>query len=129
MATTRTIKGTINNLATSTGTTEITYLGPTKYGIPGDLIRAFRVTPTNTGDLTVNITKSYGLLDIQIFNENAYTTWSAPSTGQPKYFNVIKAGKDKGTVGIAATNGTNYVVMLKFDTYANASYVGNVNLP
>ena len=60
---TRTIKGTLNNLQLSSGTTEITYLGPTLAGNTGDLLRGFRVNPSTTGDIIIRIDKSTALLD------------------------------------------------------------------
>jgi hypothetical protein len=126
---TRTIKGTLNNLQLSTGTTEITYLGPTAAGNVGDLTRGFRINPGGTGDITVTINKSTALLDIEIFQEDAYNTGNAP-TGYQKIFNIDKAGKGKGAVGVTVTNAAkDYVVLLTFDSYADADYVGTVVVP
>lgn len=126
---TRTIKGTLNNLQLSTGTTEITYLGPTLAGNAGDLIRGFRVNPSTTGDIIVRIDKSSSLLDIEIFQEDAYNTSNAP-TGYQKIFNIDKAGKGKGAVAVTVTNAAkDYVVLLTFDDYTEASYVGTVVVP
>tara|TARA_R110002126_G_scaffold178720_6_gene327785 strand:- start:14193 stop:14579 length:387 start_codon:yes stop_codon:yes gene_type:complete len=126
---TRTIKGTLNNLQLSAGTTEITYLGPTLAGNVGDLTRGFRINPGGTGDITVTINKSTALLDIEIFQEDAYNTGNAP-TGYQKIFNIDKAGKGKGAVGVTVTNAAkDYVVLLTFDSYADAEYVGTVIVP
>ena len=126
---TRTIKGTLNNLQLSTGTTEITYLGPTLAGNTGDLVRGFRVNPSSTGDIIISIDKSTALLDIEIFQEDAYNTGNAP-TGYQKIFNIDKAGKGKGAVAVTVTNAAkDYVVLLTFDSYAEASYIGTVVVP
>jgi len=125
---TRTIKGTLNNLQVNAGT-EITYLGPTVAGNVGDLICGFRVNPGSTGDIIVKIDKSNALLDIEIFQEDAYNTGSAP-TGYQKFFNVGKAGRDKGAIAVTVTNAAkDYVVLLTFNSYADASYVGSVVVP
>jgi len=125
---TRTIKGTLDNLQVSAGS-EITYLGPTAAGNVGDLTRGFRINPGSTGDITVTINKSAGLLDIEIFQEDAYNTGNAPS-GYQKIFNIDKAGKGKGAVGVTVTNAAkDYVVLLTFDSYAGAEYVGTVIVP
>ena len=125
---TRTIKGTFNNLQVNAGS-EITYLGPTVAGNVGDLVRGFRINPGSTGDITVTINKSTALLDIEIFQEDAYNTGNAP-TGYQKIFNIDKAGKGKGAVGVTVTNAAkDYVVLLTFDSYADAEYVGTVVVP
>jgi hypothetical protein len=125
---TRTIKGTLNNLQVNAGS-EITYLGPTVAGNVGDLTRGFRINPGSTGDITVTINKSTALLDIEIFQEDAYNTGNAP-TGYQKIFNIDKAGKGKGAVGVTVTNAAkDYVVLLTFDSYADAAYVGTVLVP
>jgi len=125
---TRTIKGTLNNLQVNAGS-EITYLGPTVAGNVGDLTRGFRINPGGTGDITVTINKSTALLDIEIFQEDAYNTGNAP-TGYQKIFNIDKAGKGKGAVGVTVTNAAkDYVVLLTFDSYADADYVGTVVVP
>lgn len=128
MAVTRTIKATLDKFSVSGGT-EITYLGPTAAGNVGDLTRGFRVSPANTGDIIVKIDKSSALIDIEIFQEDAYTAGSAP-TGYQKYFNVLKAGKDKGAVALTVTNATKkYIVIMTFDGYSDVSYTGSVVVP
>ena len=128
MAVTRTIKGTFDKLAVSGGS-EITYLGPTAAGNVGDLTRGFRVTPANTGNIIVTLDKTYGVIDIKIFQEDNYTAASAP-TGYQRYFNIFKAGKGKGAVGATVTNAAKtYIVLLTFDTYTNATYTGSVVVP
>lgn len=125
---TRTVKGTLDNLQVSGGS-EITYLGPTASGNVGDLIRGFRVNPASTGDIIVTINKSAALLDIEIFQEDAYNTGNAPS-GYQKIFNIDKAGKGKGAIGVTVTDAAkDYVVLLTFDSYADAEFVGTVVVP
>lgn len=128
MAVTRTIKGTLDKLQVSGGS-EITYLGATSAGNVGDEVRGFRVTPANTGNIIVTIDKSDSLNTIQIFQEDSFNGSSAP-TGYQAFFNIGKAGKNKGAVGITVTNASKtYIVLLKFDDYSNASYTGNVVIP
>ena len=128
MAVTRTIKGTLDRLQVSGGT-EITFLGPTAAGNVGDLTGAFRVNPAATGDIIVKIDKSSALNDIEIFREDSYAAGSAP-TGYFKYFNVAKAGKEKGAVAVTVTDATkDYIVLMSFDSYSDASYTGSVVIP
>jgi hypothetical protein len=125
---TRTIKGTLDKLQVSGGS-EITFLGPTTAGNVGDLTRGFRVNPSTTGDIIIRIDKSAALIDMEIFQEDAYNTGSAP-TGYQKFFHVAKAGKGKGAVGVTVTNAAkDYVVLLTFDSYADAEYTGSVLVP
>lgn len=128
MAVTRTIKGTLDSLLVSGGT-EITYLGPTTAGNVGDLTRAFRVNPAATGDIIVKIDKSSALTDLEIFREDSFTAGSAP-TGYLKYFNVAKAGKSKGAIAVTVTDASkDYIVLMSFDNYSEASYTGSVVIP
>ena len=128
MAVTRTIKGTLDRLQVSAGT-EITFLGPTAAGNVGDLTRGFRVNPAATGDIIVKIDKSFALIDIEIFREDSYTAGSAP-TGYVKFFNIFKAGKGKGAVGVTVTDASkDYIVLMSFDDYSEASYTGSVVIP
>jgi hypothetical protein len=128
MAVTRIIKGTLDKLQVSAGT-EITFLGATAAGNVGDLTRAFRVNPANTGDIIVKIDKSAALIDIEIFREDSFGAGSAP-TGYFKYFNIAKAGKGKGAVAVTVTDATkDYIVLMSFDDYSEASYTGSVVIP
>lgn len=128
MAVTRTIKGTLDRLQVSAGT-EITYLGPTTVGNVGDLTRAFRVNPASTGSIIVKFDKTSSLIHVEIFQEDAYSAGSAPS-GYYKYFDIFKAGKNKGVVGVTVTDASkNYVVLMTFDDYSDASYTGSVEIP
>jgi len=125
---TRTIEATLDTFSVDAGS-EITYLGPTAAGNKGDSVRGFRVNPTSTGSLTVTIDRSNGVRDIQIFQEDAFSTGTAP-TGFQKFFSIEKAGKQKGAVGVTVTNAAkNYVVLLTLDGYSEVSYNGTVVIP
>tara|TARA_B100001287_G_scaffold158248_1_gene133019 strand:- start:2937 stop:3320 length:384 start_codon:yes stop_codon:yes gene_type:complete len=125
---TRTIEATLDTFNVDAGS-EITYLGTTAGGNKGDLTRAFRVNPSGTGSLTVTIDSSNGLRDLQIFQEDSFNTGSAP-TGFQKFFDIEKAGKQKGAVGVTVTNAAkDYVVLLNFDGYSEVSYNGTVVIP
>lgn len=125
---TRTIEATLDTFNVDAGS-EITYLGPTAAGNKGDSVRGFRVNPTSTGSLTVTIDRSNGVRDIQIFQEDAFSTGTAP-TGFQKFFDIEKAGKQKGAVGVTVTNAAkNYVVLLTLDGYSEVSYNGTVVIP
>jgi hypothetical protein len=128
MAVTRTIKGNIDTLQVSGGS-EITFIGPTKYGDRGDNWRAFRVTPGSTGNIIVTIDKSNYIDTVQIFQEDSFNGSASP-TGYVPYFNIGKAGKDKGAVAAVVTNAAKtYIVLIKFGDYSGASYTGNVQIP
>jgi hypothetical protein len=128
MAVTRTIKGTLDKLQVDAGS-EITFLGPTTAGNIGDLTRGFRVNPASTGDIIVKIDKSTSLISLEIFQEDAYNAGSAP-TGYQKAYNIFKAGKGKGAIGVTVTDASkNYVVLMDFDQYAEAAYTGSVVVP
>ena len=50
--------------------------------------------------------------------------------GFKKFFNIEKAGKQKGAVGVTVTNAAkNYVVLLTLDGYSEVSYNGTVVIP
>jgi hypothetical protein len=128
MAVTRTIKGTLDRLQVSGGS-EITFLGPTATGNVGDLTRAFRVNPASTGNIIVTFDKTSALIDVEIFQEDSFQAGTAP-TGYVKYFNIFKAGKGKGAVAVTVTDASkNYIVLMSFDDYSEASYTGSVQIP
>jgi hypothetical protein len=83
---TRTIEATLDKFSVDAGS-EVTYLGPTAAGNKGDAIRGFRVNPGSTGDIKVTIDRSEGVNTIQIFQEDAFATGSAP-TGYFKFFDI-----------------------------------------
>ena len=125
---TRTIEATLDTFSVDAGS-EITYLGPTTAGNKGDAVRGFRVNPGGTGDIKVTLDRSEGVNTIQIFQEDAFATGSAP-TGYKKFFDIAKAGKGKGAVGVTVTNAAkDYVVLLELDGYSEVSYNGSVVVP
>ena len=125
---TRTIEATLDSFSVDAGS-EITYLGATAAGNPGESIRGFRVNPGSTGDITVTLDKTNAVNTVEIFQEDEYGTGSAP-TGYSKYANIAKDGKGKGVVGVTVTNAAkNYVVLLNLDGYAEVSYNGTVVVP
>jgi diaminopimelate decarboxylase len=125
---TRTIEATLDTFSVDSGS-EITYLGPTAAGNKGDAVRGFRVNPGGTGDIKVTLDRTEGVNTIQIFQEDAFGTGNAP-TGYKKFFDIAKAGKGKGAVGVTVTNAAkNYVVLLNLDGYSEVSYNGSVVVP
>ena len=125
---TRTIEATLDKFSVDAGS-EVTYLGPTAAGNKGDAVRGFRVNPSSTGDIKVTIDRSEGVNTIQIFQEDAFGTGNAPN-GYFKFFDIAKAGKGKGAVGVTVTNAAkNYVVLLELDGYSEVSYNGSVVVP
>ena len=125
---TRTIEATLDKFSVDAGS-EITYLGPTAAGNKGDATRGFRVNPSGTGDIKVTLDRSEGVNTIQIFQEDAFSSGDAPS-GFQKFFDISKAGKGKGAVGVTVTNAAkNYVVLLQLDGYSEVSYNGSVVVP
>ena len=130
MATTCAIKGTLDSFTATNNTSPVVlvYKGcqPGDKGIP---VRFIDVDPQSTGNIIVTIDRSAGLLDIQIFQKDAING-SSPPTGYRSYFNIDKAGKSKGAVGMAVTNAAKiYVVKLTFDDYSVASYNGSIVVP
>lgn len=126
---TRTFQGTQDTF-TATGS-EITYKGDGLPNNTGDLSqRAFLINPGTTGDIIVTIENSTGINSIQILQDDDITAGNAP-TGYRKFFDIAKAGKNKGVVGITVTNAAkNYLVLLKTpDAYSEISYNGSVVVP
>ena len=125
---TRTIDGTLDTQSVDAGT-EITYLGSTAANNPGEAVRGFRINPGGTGDIKVTLDRTSGVNSLEIFQEDAYSTGSAP-TGYKKFFNIAQAGNGKGAVGVTVTNASkDYVVLLKLDGYSEVSYSGSVVVP
>jgi hypothetical protein len=126
---TRIIQGTLDTFTVDSGS-DVTYLGNTAAGSTGGLdIRAFRVNPSTTGDIIVNLVNTVGITTMEIFQEDAYTASSAP-TGYLKVTNIAKDGKGKGVVGVTVTDATkNYVVLLNLDGYSEVLYDGVVTVP
>lgn len=126
---TRTFQGTQDTFQTSGA--ELVYKGDALPGSSGDLSqRAFLVNPSSTGDLIVTLDRSVGVETMEIFQEDDYTGGTAPS-GYVKFFNVAKAGRGKGAVGVTVTNASkNYIVLLTTpDSYSEISYNGSVVVP
>jgi hypothetical protein len=126
---TRIIQGTLDTFTVDSGS-DVTYLGNTAAGSTGGLdIRAFRINPSTTGDIIVNLVNTVGITTMEIFQEDAYTASSAPA-GYLKVTNIAKNGKGKGVVGVTVTDATkNYVVLLNLDGYSEVLYDGVVTVP
>ena len=125
---TRTIEGTLDTFSVDAGS-DVTYLGATSSGNPGEAIRAFRVNPSGTGNIIVKLDKTSGVNTMEIFQEDSYTG-SNGATGYKVATNIAKDGKGKGAVGVAVTNAAkDYVVLLGLDGYSEVSYNGSVDVP
>jgi hypothetical protein len=112
------------------GGSEITYLGNTSFESNTSFnYRGFRVNPASTGDLIVKLVKSSGVDNIEVFQEDSYTAGNAPS-GYLKFFNVGKAGKEKGAVAVTVTDASkDYVVLLELSPESGTNYVCEVDVP
>lgn len=125
---TRRITGTLDTFSVNAGS-EITYVGGSTTGDRSDDVRGFEVNPGSTGNIIVNLEKTSGIRTVQIFQKDAFGTGSAP-TGYKKFFDIDKAGKGKGVVGVTVTNAAkDYVVLLTYDGYSEVSYNGTVDVP
>ncbi len=125
---TRRITGTLDTFSVNAGS-EITYVGGSTTGDRSDDVRGFEVNPGGTGNIIVNLEKTSGIRTLQIFQKDAFGTGSAP-TGYKKFFDIDKAGKGKGVVGVTVTNAAkDYVVLLTYDGYSEVSYNGTVDVP
>ena len=126
---TRTFKGTQDTFTASGA--ELTYKGDGLPSSTGDLSqRAFLVNPVNTGDLIVTLENSVGINTIEILQDDDYAAGSAPA-GYFKFFDVAKAGRNKGAVAVTVTDAAkNYLVLLTTDdSYSEISYNGSVVVP
>ena len=125
---TRRINGTLDTFSVDTGS-EITYVGCSTTGDKIDDLRGFEVNPGGTGSIIINIEKSFGIRNVQIFQKDAFDGSSSPA-GYQRFFDIEKAGKGKGAVGITVTNAAkDYVVLLTYDGYSEVSYNGTVDVP
>ena len=125
---TRRINGTLDTFSVDSGS-EITYVGGSTTGDKSDDVRGFEVNPGSTGNIIVNLEKTSGIRSVQIFQKDAFDGSSSPA-GYQRFFDIEKAGKGKGAVGIAVTNaGKDYVVLLTYDGYSEVSYNGTVEVP
>ena len=125
---TRRINGTLDTFSVDSGS-EITYVGGSTTGDKSDDVRGFEVNPGGTGNIIVNLEKTSGIRSVQIFQKDAFATGNAP-TGYQKFFDIEKAGRGKGAVGVTVTNAAkDYVVLLTYDGYSEVSYNGTVDVP
>ncbi len=114
---TRRINGTLDTFSVDAGS-EISYVGGSTTGDKSDDVRGFEVNPGSTGNIIVNLEKTSGIRDVQIFQKDAFDGSSSP------------AGRGKGAVGITVTNASkDYVVLLTYDGYSEVSYNGTVDVP
>ena len=126
---TRTIKASLDTFQVDAGS-EITYVGNTSACSSGGInVRGFRVNPGSTGDIIVTLLNSTGIQTMEIFQEDDYTSGSAP-TGYTKFTNIAKDGRNKGAVAVTVTNAAkDYLVLLTLDGYSEVSYTGSVVVP
>ena len=125
---TRRITGTLDTFSVDSGS-EITYVGGATTGDKSDDVRGFEVNPGGTGSIIVTLEKTSGIRNVQIFQKDAFDAGSAP-TGYQKFFDIEKAGRGKGAIGVTVTNAAkDYVVLLTYDGYSEVSYNGTVEVP
>ena len=104
-------------------------MGGSTTGDKSDDVRGFEVNPGSTGNIIVNLEKTSGIRNVQIFQKDAFDGSSSPA-GYQRFFDIEKAGRGKGAVGIAVTNASkDYVVLLTYDGYSEVSYNGTVDVP
>ena len=125
---TRRINGTLDTFSVNAGS-EISYVGGSTTGDKSDDVRGFEVNPGGTGNIIVNLEKTSGIRNVQIFQKDAFDGSSCPA-GYQRFFDIEKAGRGKGAVGITVTNAAkDYVVLLTYDGYSEVSYNGTVDVP
>ena len=125
---TRRINGTLDTFSVDSGS-EISYVGGSTTGDKSDDVRGFEVNPGGTGNIIVTLEKTSGIRSVQIFQKDAFDQSNAP-TGYQKFFDIEKAGRGKGAVGVTVTNAAkDYVVLLTYDGYSEVSYNGTVDVP
>ena len=125
---TRRIEATLDTFSVDSGS-EITYVGGSTTGDKSYDVRGFEVNPGGTGNIIVNLEKTSGIRNVQIFQKDAFDQSNAP-TGYQKFFDIEKAGRGKGAVGVTVTNAAkDYVVLLTYDGYSEVSYNGTVDVP
>ena len=66
----------------------------------------------------------------KLLNQNSLREIEFELNGYHKFFDIAKAGKGKGAVGVTVSDATkNYVVLLELDGYSEVSYNGSVVVP
>tara|TARA_Y100000004_G_scaffold192167_1_gene252239 strand:+ start:90 stop:473 length:384 start_codon:yes stop_codon:yes gene_type:complete len=124
----RIVTGTLDTFSVDSGS-DVTYKGAGVGNDTGLSQRAFEVNPGTTGNITVTLDRSSGVVSMEIFQSDDHSAGSAPA-GYKKAFNVAQAGKGKGAVGVTVTDATkNYIVLLKLDGYSEVSYNALVVVP
>ena len=87
---TRRINGTLDTFSVDSGS-EITYVGGSTTGDKSDDVRGFEVNPGGTGNIIVNLEKTSGIRNVQIFQKDAFDGSSSPA-GYQRFFDIEKAG-------------------------------------
>ena len=124
----RIVTGTLDTFSVDSGS-DVTYKGAGVGNDTGLSQRAFLVNPSTTGDITVSLDRSAGVISMEIFQDDDHSAGSAP-TGYKKAFNVAQAGKGKGAVGVTVSDATkNYIVLLQLEGYSEVSYIAKVVVP
>ena len=93
---TRRIEATLDTFSVDSGS-EITYVGGSTTGDKSDDVRGFEVNPGGTGNIIVNLERTSGIRNVQIFQKDAFDGSSSPA-GYQRFFDIEKAGKGKGAV-------------------------------
>ena len=83
---TRRINGTLDTFSVDSGS-EITYVGGSTTGDKSDDVRGFEVNPGGTGNIIVNLEKTSGIRNVQIFQKDAFDGSSSP-TGYQRFFDI-----------------------------------------
>ena len=101
----RIVTGTLDTFSVDSGS-DVTYKGAGVGNDTGLSQRAFEVNPSSTGDITVTLDRSAGVLSMEIFQD------------------------DDHSAGLTVTNAAkNYIVLLKLDGYSEVSYIAKVVVP
>ena len=82
----RIVTGTLDTFSVDSGS-DVTYKGAGVGNDTGLSQRAFLVNPSTTGDITVSLDRSAGVISMEIFQDDDHSAGSAP-TGYKKAFNV-----------------------------------------
>ena len=83
---TRRINGTLDTFSVDSGS-GITYVGGATTGDKSDDVRGFEVNPGGTGNIIVNLEKTSGIRNVQIFQKDAFDGSSSPS-GYQRFFDI-----------------------------------------